>query len=158
LAGPREPDEGTPRQLADVEPRGNGEVERRRVMVRERVDPLVAVSWLRLQPRGGVPVLLCAAAARDLSVGDVADQDVPERELGSVFPPDERPVLEGLERGQDTLERRVLEPRDRGGGERLPEDRGSMEDSLLARRQQVDARRDRGLDRLGDDNVVAGAQ
>ena len=58
-------------------------------------------------PRGGMPVLLGVRAARELSVGDVAEQHVPERVLRvaanrrAALAPDEVP---SLQRAQETVD------------------------------------------------------
>ena len=109
----------------------------------------------RLDPGRRALVALRSGAPGDLAVGDVADEQVPERVLvlaahrGAPLAADE---LLPLERVQPLL--RVLRARalaDRADGaepEDLPEHRGVLEELLLARRKPVEAGRDDPLDVL----------
>ena len=75
------------------------EIERREVVVREQLG-VVRGTAERLDPLGCAPVLLHPCSPQDLPVGDIADELVPERELGlagdgrPALPPDELLALE----------------------------------------------------------------
>ena len=74
---------GALRQLAEPAARRPRELERAQVVVREHLgEVLGAVAGQALDPLGGEPVRVGAPRARDLRVGDVADEDVAEDEGG----------------------------------------------------------------------------
>jgi hypothetical protein len=108
----------------------------------------------RLDPRSREAMLLGTIGPRDLAVGDVADEDVPERELGladnrrTAGAADEVFRLEGMKK----LCRRLPLPRSHGGHGAEPEDLANhgrgLKQRLLAVREEIEPRRDQTLDRL----------
>ena len=150
--------ERLPRRLAErgrVEPGGLGEGERLVVVVGEHLGVVLgAVAGEGREPFRGAPVLLRPLRARDLAVGDVADERVEEGVLrlagdrGAAVAADE---LLPLERVQDALVR----ARQRARPEDLADHRRVLQERLLLRREPVDPRRDQALHRLGQRQVAA---
>src|SRR5581483_7401806 len=110
----------------------------------------------RLDPLRGGEVLTGAFGTRNLAVGDVADEQVPERILvlaGDATRPlaaDELLPLELVQAHDESRSVRAVERRERAGPEALPDDGRVLEQGLLRRLEQVEPRRDQPLDRLGD--------
>ena len=139
-------------------PGGAGELEGSRVVVGEHVgEVLDPVGSLRLDPGGGGDVAGGARGARQLVVGDVAGEDVPERILGL-------PRHRRLPRRPHQLLARQLPQRrgdtsarsrspiwaTRSGPEHLA-DHGSVgQQRLRLRLQRVEARGDQRLHRIGE--------
>ena len=115
-------------------------------MVRHELGLVVRPSEA-LDPVGCANVLLPAREARDLSVGDVAHEHVPERVLR--LAPDSRPALAPQDPLAIERVQRVVVRVDRTRPEDLPVDRRVLDDPLLLRRETVEPRGDQPLHRLG---------
>ena len=120
------------------------------------------VAGQALDPGGGRPVLAHPRRSGDLLVGDVSDEQVPERVLGLTLdrrvPHGTQELLPG-DRPQALLHRALVEPAHEGQRAR-PEDGahdgGVVEERLPLGRQRVEPGGDHGLDGLGDRDVGAG--
>ena len=142
-------------QVVEVAPRRPRELERAQVVVGDQVgEVLGAVARQALEPLGGEPVRLGPAGARDLGVGDVADEDVPEDERGlaghgrPALAADELLALEPEQALLDLVARAVAHGRQRPDPEDLAHDGRALEECLLLRRQRVEAGGDDALDGL----------
>src|SRR6478752_5131092 len=133
------------------------------VVMREQLGELaLPIPGLSLDPFRYSGMRPCPIAPGQALVGDVLDQDVPERELtfaddrGAGARMDETPVLETpqdlveLDRIQTGLE----EGPDGAVPERSADDGGRLQDPLLDRRQQIDPRREDTLNGVGDLEVL----
>ncbi len=159
VAGQDEHAPGLLPELLDLrlEPRRDRQVERAAEVVREQLRHVRdAVPGQPLDPGGGRPVLPDPRGPRDLAVGDVADQRVPERVLrlpldrGAPRLPDE--LLPG-ELVHGLADDRLVHAGHRGEGarpEHLPHDRRVLEEGLAVRGQRVQAGGDDGLDGFRD--------
>ncbi len=117
----------------------------------------------RLDPLGGAPVLLRPLRTRDLPVGDVADQHVPERVLRLAGDRrcartlDELLALERVKSSSSACQRVTPSTAcDRAEPEHLPDDGRVLEQPLLRFGERVEPRGDDPLHRLGQlDDVAA---
>ena len=130
-------------------------------MVGEQVGELaLPLAGGRLDPGGDVRVRACAVATRQRSVRDIARQHVLEEELALAGDPrselreHQLAVLEPPERVVRELVPVVEQLRDRTAPEDASHDRRGQERAPLDRRQKVDARREHGLDGVGDHDLV----
>ena len=146
-----------PKLVARVSACGRGQLERILIVVGEELrlvgDPLAD---RRLDPGGHREVLGCPLRPRDLSVGYVAHEGMPERVLGLVLD------RARADRAHQLLPREVVErlagqalPDASHGGDRarpedLPDHRGVLQEALAIDRQGVQPRADEGLHGLGD--------
>src|SRR6266536_6366833 len=119
------------------------------------VDTLVESFAVRLEPLGCETVPLGPLEAGDLPVGDVSNQYVAERVIRCILATNERALLKPLKCRQHTRKPRSFERRNRFRYKCAPEYRGGVEDVLFRRRQEIEASRDRRLNRLRHDDVVA---
>ena len=152
-------------QRRGIDPGGLRERDRLEVVMREHLDAVFrAVARQRADPLRGEAVLVHAARARDLSVGDVADERVQERILG--FARDGRAALAAdellpLERVQRLVELELDTAADRGqpcGPEDLADHGRVLHELLLGRRESVEAGRDHPLHGLGERQLAVGVE
>ena len=133
------------------------------VVMREQLGELaLPIPGLSLDPLRHTGMRPGPIAQGQALVGDVLDQDVPERELtfaddrGAGARMDETPVLESP---QDLVELdRIQTGLEEGPDGAVPEgsadDGGRLQDPLLDRRQQIDPRREDTLNGVGDLEVL----
>jgi hypothetical protein len=130
------------------------EVERGAVVVGHQLG-VVILPPQALDPRRRAQMLLRALAARNLPVGDVANEHVTERvfdlaaDRGAALAADQALSLQRVER---VLERRRIEPGELGRAarpEHLPEHGCRKHQTFLFDGELVEACRDDGVDRLG---------
>ena len=134
--------------------RGRGELERLEVVMGDRLGVVVG-SPERLDPFRRRPVLVGAAGARDLRVGDVTDEQVPERVFALLahrrapLPADELLPLEGVQRLLGLRPVTVADPGDSPEPEDLADDGRVLEQELLDHGQTIEAGGDDPLHGLG---------
>ena len=140
--------------VTDVTRRAS-ELERLRVVMREELRVIgEAPLRLPLDPLGGLDVLLAARGARDLLVGDIADQHMPERELLLVAHrrdsrgSDELAAHELTQARENVVTVTSSHRGERTRPEHLPENGRVLEQVLELGRQRVEASRDQRLDGL----------
>jgi hypothetical protein len=115
-------------------------------------DVLGAVARERLDPLRREPVLVGPPLPRDLRVGDVANENVPEhvcpfaRDGRAPLTAHELLALERLEAVLGVLDARHV--CQRSSPEHLPDDGRGLEQRLLLERERVEPRRDHSLDRV----------
>jgi hypothetical protein len=140
-----------------------GELERAQIVVREHLGAVLAIRAQRLDPLGRELVLLRPQGARDLAVGDVANEHVPERVLslgrnrGAPLAPHELLALEPV---QALLDRPALEPvhgGERSAPEDLPDHGRVLNERLVLGGERVEPCSDDPLDGLRQGRVVRGS-
>ena len=125
-------------------PRGAGELERAEIVVGEHLGVVLPAAE-SLDPLGGEAVLVSPHGARDLAVGDVADEHMVKRVLGLTFHgrmPSPAHELLSLERAKQLLDccGRVLPDRsERVDPEHLTDDGGVLDEILLRLGKSVEA-------------------
>ena len=150
-------------QVVELARRDPRELESAQVVVRDQVGQVLgAVAGQALEPLGGEPVRLGSAGPRDLGVGDVADEDVPEDEGGlaghgrPALAADVLLALQPEEALLDLVARAAAHRGQRPDPEDLPDNRRALQERLLLRRQRVEARGDDSLDGLGQRELRPG--
>ena len=133
--------------------------------MREHLDPVVgAVARERADPLGAEAMLVDAPRARDLPVGDVADERVQERVLrlagdrGAALAADELLPLERVERLVELELHAAADRGQPGGPEDLADHGGVLDELLLGGRERVEARGDHPLHRLGQRQLALGVE
>ena len=150
----RECHTGPRRQLARLLAGRARNLECRQVVMRDHLRVILGPAE-RFDPAGRPDVLLAAHQARDLGIGDVAQEQVEERVLRLVrdrrapVPADELLALERVNLLFKSRRVRITERGDRARPEDLPDHGGVLEELFLERRQGVQPRADDSLDRLG---------
>ncbi len=136
---------------------GAAELERTEVMVREHLRSVDgSVGAQRLEPLGRSAMDRAAAVARNLAVGDVANENVAEAILVFVLDrraPDAREELLSLEDAElalDPLPRAAADDGKRPGPDDPSDNGGLLEQLFLLGREEVEARSDDAVDRLGE--------
>ena len=117
-----------------------------------------------LDPVGRGLVLGSSCAARNLAVGDVTNQGVPERVLSLTFdrrrPCRPQKLLAGqlMEALADVLTTALADRLEGSGPEDLADDGSILEEPLAVRRQRVEPCGDQALYRIGQRQVVCRAE
>lgn len=154
------------RQMRDLVRRagGAGELERLPVMVGEEIGVVGdALACHLLDPVGGAAVLRRALGARNLAIGDVADQGVPEDVLrlilyrGRPRPSHELLACELMEPFANVFRVAIAHRFERTGPEDLAEHGRVVEQRLPLRRDRVQARGDDALHRVGQREILGRA-
>ena len=163
IPGLAERDPGRLRERVDLLAGGPRELERAQIMVGEHLRSVLgSLDVERLDPGSGEAMLLRPPPPRDLAVGDVANEDVPEGVLrlavdrGAAVAPDEPLALEREQPLLDPPARQASEGHEGACPERPADDRSVLEERLLGRWQGVESGRDDGLDRLRQRELCCG--